>query len=190
MNNTCAARHTIKPASIFRMLAFLYVISIGILDYTLFPEHPEFYATYELTNTKNRNIFTDKLTIHVLDLTQIELATKEDKAYHLDNWASLFKATTWEDLHMLAAKSNIFKEAFKSIFSFCHDDRVIKTISAREDELRTMNGLRKSRKELAAMNKELDATNKELDAANVKNAMLTEEIAELQARIRALEERE
>ena len=184
------------------------VISIGILDYTLFPESPEFYATYELINIKNSNIFTDKLTIHVLDLTQIELATEEDKAYHLDYWASLFKATTWEDLHMLAAKSNIFKEASKTIFNFCHDDRVIKTISAREDELRTMNGLRKSRKELDAINKELDAANKELDAANKEldaankeldaankeldaanseNARLARENAELQARIAALE---
>ena len=50
MNNTCAARHTIKPASIFRMLAFLYVISIGILDYTLFPEHPEFYDAVHVKN--------------------------------------------------------------------------------------------------------------------------------------------
>lgn len=33
----------------------------------------------------------------MLDISQIELATDEDKAYKMDYWAKLFKAKTWED---------------------------------------------------------------------------------------------
>ena len=40
----------------------------------------------------------------MLDLTRIDLATEEDKANELDYWAELFKATTWEELRMLAEK--------------------------------------------------------------------------------------
>lgn len=37
----------------------------------------------------------------MLNLSRIDLATVEDKQYHIDYWASLFKATTWEEIKML-----------------------------------------------------------------------------------------
>ena len=43
----------------------------------------------------------------MVDLTQTELATEEDKANRIDYWARLFKAKTWEDLKMLAQIMNI-----------------------------------------------------------------------------------
>lgn len=74
------------------------VIHIGILDFTLFPEYPEFYATYRFMNVKNHLAYSDKLTLSVLDLTGTELATEEDKTFQIDNWAKFFKATTWGKL--------------------------------------------------------------------------------------------
>ena len=68
------------------------VIQIGLLDFTLFENHPEFYATYQFLNVKNYTLYSDKLRLSVLDLTRIDLASKEDKHYHIDYWASLFKA--------------------------------------------------------------------------------------------------
>ena len=38
----------------------------------------------------------------MVDLTNISLATAEDKRYNIDKWAKLFKAKTWEDIKMLA----------------------------------------------------------------------------------------
>jgi len=40
----------------------------------------------------------------VLSLNQIKLATDEDKKWHINEWARLFKATTWEKLKMIAEK--------------------------------------------------------------------------------------
>ena len=60
------------------------VIHIGFLDYTLFPDAPEFYATNMLLNVKNHRIYNDKFRLSVVDLTQIELATEEDKTYQID----------------------------------------------------------------------------------------------------------
>lgn len=51
-----------------------------------------------LINVRDHTIYSDKLRLCVVDLTQTALATKEDKAYKIDYWASLFKATTLEGL--------------------------------------------------------------------------------------------
>lgn len=41
-------------------------IHIGFLNFTFFPNLPEFYATYKIQNVKNHNIYTDKLIFHVI----------------------------------------------------------------------------------------------------------------------------
>lgn len=90
----------------------LPVIQIGFLDFTLFPEFPEFYATYMLMNTnpKNHYLYSDKLRISVIDLNQIDAATPEDKKYGLDLWAKLFTATTWEEVEALAQNNEYLQE--------------------------------------------------------------------------------
>ena len=69
-------------------------VRIGILDFTLFPEHPEFYATNKMMNVQKHYIYNDKFTLNVLDLNHTELATDEDKQWKLDYWARQFKAET------------------------------------------------------------------------------------------------
>ncbi|MCM1262978.1 MAG: Rpn family recombination-promoting nuclease/putative transposase [Butyrivibrio sp.] len=96
---------------------------IGILDFTLFPKYPEFYATNKMMNVKKHYIYNDKFTLNVLDLNQIELATDEDKQWKLDYWARLFKATTWEELKMLAQKDPIFQETGQIIFQKNQDKK-------------------------------------------------------------------
>lgn len=79
-------------------------IHIGFLDYTLFPDYPEFYATYMMQNIKNHHLFSSKIRIGVVDLNHTELATAEDIQHGLDKWVALFKSKTWEELKMLANK--------------------------------------------------------------------------------------
>lgn len=55
------------------------VIQISLLNFTLFPERPEFYATYRLLNVRSHMLYSDKLQLSVLDLTRIDLATTEDR---------------------------------------------------------------------------------------------------------------
>ena len=109
------------------------VIHIGFLDYTLFPDTPEFYATYKLLNVKNHHIYSDNLVLSVIDLTQINLATTEDKVWQTDYWASLFKATTWEEIKMLAQKNDYLNEASNTIFRLSADEEIQKRCRDRED---------------------------------------------------------
>ena len=47
--------------------AALPVYHIGFLDFTLFPEQAEFYATYRMLNIKNHHLYSDKLTLCVVN---------------------------------------------------------------------------------------------------------------------------
>ena len=110
-------------------------IQIGILDFTLFPDAPEFYATYIMTNIKNHQIYSSKLRLSVLDLTHIDLATEEDRLFHIDYWASLFKATTWVEIKMLAQKDTMIKEASDTILQLSQDEQIRLRCEARADYL-------------------------------------------------------
>ncbi len=108
-------------------------VHIGFLDYTLFDDRPEFYASYKLINVKNHQKYSDSLTLHVVDLSRIDLATEEDKKYHIHEWAMLFKARTWEEMKMLAARDEYLQEASETIFRMSADDLVRKRCLDREE---------------------------------------------------------
>ena len=143
----------------------LPVIHIGILDFTLFPEQPEFYSTYMLLNIRNHTIYSDKITLSVLNLTQIELATSEDQDYNVDYWARLFKATTWEEIRMLASKNDFLNEAANTMYSLSAEEQIRQQCEAREDFYRQQRYVEQKHK------KELEELKEELSQ---KDALITE----------------
>lgn len=116
-------------------------IHIGFLDFTPFPECPEFYATYKLLNIKNRHLYSDKFTLCVVDLTHVELATDEDKAYGIHLWARLFKATTWEEIKMIAENNPVIIDACESLYRLNADEITRQRSRAREDAIARENAL-------------------------------------------------
>ena len=131
------------------------VIHIGILDFTLFEEQPEFYATYRMTNEKTHRIYSDKLRLSVLDLNHINLATEEDKYYKIDHWAGLFKSTTWEELKMYAESDEYVKSATESIYQLTQEEKIRQQCEAREDYRRRTVGRERMLKEALEENKQL-----------------------------------
>ena len=109
------------------------VIHISFLDFTLFPDHPEFYATYKILNSKKYHIYNDNFILNVIDLTKINLATEEDRLFSIDDWARFFKATTWEEIKMLATKNPYILEAANTMFKLCADSKIRKICQDRED---------------------------------------------------------
>ncbi len=120
-------------------------IHIGFLNFTLFPEYPEFYATYKMINMKNHHIFTDKFILGVVNLKHIELATQEDRKWNIHYWASLFKATTWEELKMLAKQHPILENAVETIYELTADEAIREQCKAREKHIREMNTILRER---------------------------------------------
>ncbi len=169
---------TVKPA-----------FQIGILDFTLFPQRPEFFGTYKMMNVKNYHKYSDKFTIHVLDLTQIHLAAKEDKEYGLDKWARLFKALTWEDFKMISAGNKSMQEAGETLFALNGDDRIRDRCEAREDYRRTWDGVKQEIEELKSSNRKKDAEITELKSSNKNKdsliCSLEEQVATLRQQLQS-----
>ena len=167
-------------------------IHIGILDYTLFPETPEFYATYKLLNVKNHQVFNDKFILSVLSLKQIELATDEDREWGLDLWAKFFAAKTWRDLKMIAENNEILTSASKSLYEYNANWLVREQCRAREDfenrERNMQQMLVQANQSLTQKVQELTNAEQELAAAEQELAVVKQELTEKDARIRELED--
>ena len=154
-------------------------IHIGFLDYDLFPDHPEFFAKYQLLNVKNQNLYTDKFTLYVLSLNQLQLATDEDRFWKIDQWSKLFKATTWEDIKMISENDTSLQSASATLYKLNADELIREQCRAREDYYRLMN-THKHKMQLLE------------DELAEKNASLAEKdasLAEQAALIHALEEK-
>lgn len=119
------------------------VIQIGLLDFTLFPEHPEFYATYKLINEKSFSVYSDKLRLSVVDLTHTDLATEDDRLHEIHLWASFFKATTWEELKMLAHNNTDIQEAIATVYQLTQEEKIRQQCEAREDYYRRQNDVQR-----------------------------------------------
>lgn len=153
------------------------VIHIGFLDYTLFKDKPEFYATYKLMNIKNHHVYNDNFDLRVVNLTQIELATNEDKQFQIDYWAALFKSETWEEIKMLAEKNEYINEASKSIFQMTADDLVRKRCRDRADYYSSLHSYERT---IAEMRSEISEKDAEISEKENLIRQLQQQIAELQ----------
>ena len=131
----------------------------------------------KMMNIKKHYIYNDNFTLNVLDLNQIHLATKEDKAYKIDHWAKLFKAKTGEDLYMLAQNDNVFEETCETVYKLNQNNEVRYLCEMREEGQRIMRTYQNMIRRRDAALADNAATIAEKEAT----------IAELQAQIKALQ---
>jgi predicted transposase/invertase (TIGR01784 family) len=167
-------------------------IHIGFLDFTPFPEHPEFYASYKLLNVKTHHLYTSKFILNVVSLKQINLATDEDKQFGIDRWARLFKSTTWEDIRMLAKNEPIFQDAAETLYDLNSDETIRAQCRAREDYNRQQSAIKYRFKELNAelkkVTSELQKVSSEKQQLSSENQQLTSTVEQLTSRLKELED--
>ena len=168
---------------------------ISILDFDLFEEEPEFYSTHHLRNDKTGHVYTGNFSLSVLNLKRIDLATDDDKKWMLDKWAALFKATTWEDLRMIAAPDKEMTIASRQLYNKNQDEYARIWAQAHEDFL-WEERMRKKRaetaeKELAFKEKKIQSMDQELQSKNQelqsKNQELQSKDQELQSKDQELQ---
>lgn len=102
----------------------------------------------------------------MVDLTKINLATEEDKAYQIDYWAKLFRAATWEEIKMIAKNNEYLQEASETLYTLNADEMVRRQCQARADYYRLQNAINQKMDELTAENEKLSSTNKKLSSTN------------------------
>ncbi len=158
------------------------VIHIGFLDYTLFKDYPEFYATHKLMNVKNHHIYSDNFTLIVIDLSQIKLATLEDTAYLIDKWAALFKSATWEEIKMIASENESLKEASETLFRLSADEQIQKQCRDREEFYQDLRSYEKAlaQREATLEQKDMEIAQKDAEISQ-KDAEISQKDAEIAA---------
>ena len=168
------------------------VIQISFIDFTLFPDSPEFYATYLLKNVRNNRVYTDKLQLSVVELNSITLATKDDRLYKLDKWAAFFKAGTWKELNSMAATDQYMKAAANTIFELCSDENIRELCRRREEYEAYERHINAEVKSLKLANANLSKENTDLSKENTdlskKNASLLQANANKDQEIARLKE--
>ncbi|MBR6638135.1 MAG: Rpn family recombination-promoting nuclease/putative transposase [Lachnospiraceae bacterium] len=175
-------------------------IHIGILDFDVFSDAPEFYTTFKMLNVKTHKIYSDKFVLSVLNLNRADLATEEDRNYSLDCWARLFKAKDWEEIKMLAKKSSAIVEAANAMYDFTADsvirehclmreefqrrqrERVLWEKELEEKIAQSEDILAKTEDKLMQAEDKLTQTEDKLTQANEEIERLRAEIAELKCR--------
>ena len=126
------AYDSIKSGQDYGMLFPTY--HIGILDFTLFEEHPKFMAKYQILDVEDGFLYSDKLCIKVLDLTQLEKAKGQSETdKKILKWAGIFKAETLEELEQLARGEEVFENMVVTMKKLSEDEKIRMQCEARED---------------------------------------------------------
>ncbi len=115
---------TVKPA-----------YHIGFLDFTLFEDHPEFFAKYQLRNAVDNYLYTDKFNLFVIELNHTDMARPDDRKQKVDTWAKLFKATTWEEIKMITKDNPSMNSTAESIYLSNSDFAIREQCRVREDNI-------------------------------------------------------
>ena len=119
------------------------------------------------------------MTSLLVDLTHIELTTDEDKAYGIDRWTRLFKATAWEKLKMISKSNPALTDASESLYVLNADELTRARCLARQEYIIHENAPNRKIEELTTENKEL-ATNYE--AVATENERLRAKLAKYEAK--------
>ena len=177
--NTGDEYRTVKPA-----------IHIGFLDFHLFKDAPEFHAVYQLLNMKNMHAYTDKFSLHVIDLKHIDLATEEDKAYQTDVWAAFFKAKTWEEMRMLAEKKPGLQSSVETLYQLNCDEQIRETLDrfvrAQRREQGYLDTISEQQERISSQENTISEQQGRLSAQENTISSLEQEVAALRAELEAL----
>ena len=147
------------------------VHSIGFLNFTLFKDNPEFNALYQLLNVKTKRLYSEKFSIHVIDLSRIDLATEEDRHYGIERWAKLFKTKTWEDLRMITKNNETMQKAADSLYQL-NSDAVARQCAQSRADAAYWEAIKNNKLHyLEETNAQLQSANTELQSTNTNQAV-------------------
>ena len=102
------------------------VISINVLDFTLFNDIDDFHSCYLLKEIKHNKILTDHCMLHYIELPKFNLNNDKEE---LSSWIKFFKG---ENMSNLIKENNIFEEVEKRCQSFIDSDPLINAYRKKE----------------------------------------------------------
>ena len=146
-------------------------------------ENPSFFSTYKLINAELGQVFTDKLQICVVDLTQIDKASEDDISSGLARWARLFKAKSWEELKAIGEEDTEMEDTVRQTYDFINMDKFEKAMQdiAESDRIHRENIRKKQAAEIENQKAEIDSQKAEIEQHKTEIEHLADENARLKA---------
>ena len=161
-------------------------LHIGILDFTPKDFPQILYSDYFLYNPETGHKYSDKFGIYMLQLNQLGNPEDEKNMPEIYYWARLFKATTWEEIRMLAEKNESIKHSIVTLKELTADEKAKMQMEAREryrrDMVAAQDFVREQKEE------EIKALKDNLQQSQEEIARFQEESIKKDERIRFLEE--
>lgn len=105
-------------------------IHVGILDFKLFENDPEYYSRFHIWEDSRREKYSDKLEIHLLELPK--LTGYDSPGDELLRWARFFNAETEEEFQMLAKEDEYIRDAYGRVLQLSADERKRMEYEARQ----------------------------------------------------------
>ena len=125
---------------------------------------------------------TDKdFSLRCIDLTNISLATKEDKLYNIDKWATFLKADSWEVIKMLASQDPHIKDAAKRLYLANTDEQLRNLAFDIEEHQLFIRSMKSKIATLTRENEEMSAAIADKEAAIAKEKADNERLRSLLA---------
>ena len=140
-------------------------IHIGILNFTPKGFPPVLFSDYFLYNPRTKHKYSDKFGIYMLQLNQLGNPEDECNMPDLYYWATLFQASTWEEIQMLAQKNDTIKKSIVTLKELTADEKAKMQMEARERYRRDMasaldfgkeQGLEQSKQKISALENDLE----------------------------------
>lgn len=129
-------------------------IQVSILNHTFFEDDEECYRRIALCDTKTGREYTDRLEMHILELTKIPPA--EEGESDLLQWMRFLGGKSREEFKKMAEKKTCFEEAYDVLDKLSADEIKRLEYEAREKAIKDYNtqmwsaenrGLQKGREE-------------------------------------------
>ena len=181
----CRNFNQLEPGQSYNMIK--PCIQIGILNNNLFrPDDSrysaDFYSIYRLLNVTNHKEYSSKFEIRVLSLSQLENASLEEKQdpNGLYYWARLFKASTWEELKMIARDNPMMNSFVGTVMKLTAEEKVAQACEMRR---RYSNDIATYEEEIESAKSELEDLKSDITAKNAELADKDATIADKDATI-------
>ena len=129
----------------------------------------------------------------MLQLNQLGRTDDMQSMSELYYWAQFFKATTWEEIKMLAQKNETIKQGIVTLKELTADEKVKMQLEAREQYYRDLNAIfdyekQEKDKEIHSLQSALQQVEAEKNKFLEESAKFQEESAKKDEHIRFLEE--
>jgi predicted transposase/invertase (TIGR01784 family) len=161
------------------------VVNISLLDVDYLKDEERVYNNFKIMNTRSGRVLTDKMDIHIIELSKLDRVTAEEEAEHKDilKWARFISAASWSEYEKYGKEDGAMAEAVKELRKINADEierlrYLHREIAIRDEQQRKIDEER-SKKEAEKIKKESEEIKKESEEIKKESEEIKKESEEI-----------